>query len=195
MILARVYVGDVAGGPVDYSAIFAETAADALTLPPLNPGESRRVAVRFYDSDTGLEELNTDAQITLLINNDGLDISVIPPGPAGLVVRDTGPGAALVTWQYNYLSDDVVPEYWDVYATPGDIPDYAVPVASVPHDSLKIRFSYELTGYAPGVAVAVAVRSRRGDAHDPNTVALAWIPVGIPTPAAGVTAAAVDYEV
>lgn len=195
MILARVYVGDTAGGPVDYSTPFLETAAETAELPPLNPGESRRVAVRFVDSDTGLEELNTDAQIYVTMDMAGRDVSTVPPGPAGISLRDTGPGAALLIWQYNPQAGDEIPDAWDVYATPGNEVNYSVSEISITHNQLKTRYSYQLSGFVPGVAVAVAVRARKGAAYSPRPVALAWVPVGIPAPAAGVSATAVDYEV
>jgi hypothetical protein len=195
VILARIYIGDNAGGPVDYSTPFGETAADNVALPPLAPGGSRRVAVRFLDSDTGLEELNVDANIILYVSDTGMDMSVVPPSPAGMEVRETGPGAALVTWQYHLRADDETPDAWDVYATGGVAVDYASPVGSVAHDVNATRYSFALTGYPAGSPVAVAVRSRKGAAHDPNSVQSAWTPTATPGAATRLSASVVDIEI
>jgi hypothetical protein len=195
MILARIYMGDDYGGPVDYSTPFLETAADNVALPPLAPGGSRRVAVRFADSDTGLEELNTDANILIIVSDSGVDVSIMPPAPAGVEVRDAGPGAALVTWQVNLRAGDEPPDAWDVYATPGATVDYTAPVGSVAHDIQAVRYSLQLTGYAAGAPVAVAVRSRKGAALSPNPAVFPWIPAAVPGAATRPAASVVDYEI
>lgn len=195
MIQAHIYVGDDNGGPVDYTAPIAETAADTAALPPLGPGGSRRVAVRLTDTATGLEELNTDANILLVVSNTGMDESIVPPSPAGLSVRDTGPGAALVTWRYTMRPGDEIPDAWDVYATPGATVDYSAPAGSVAHDINMSFYSYQLTGYPAGTPVAVAVRSRKGTAHDPNTTQSAWTPLAQPGSTTRPVATVTDGEI
>lgn len=194
MILARIYIGDNAGGPVDYSAPFGETAADNIALPPLGPGGSRRVAVRFYDSETGLEEINTDASILLSVSISGLDTSVVPAAPAGMEVRETGPGLALVTWQYNYRQGDNIPEYWNIYATPGNTVDYSTPEGSEPYNADVVRYSYPLSPFPPGAPVAVSVRAGIGAALSPNLAVHIWIPTATPGAATRPEASVVDIE-
>lgn len=193
MIMARVYVGDAAGGPVDYSAPFAETQAETLDMPPLAPGARQWVGVRFLDTDTGLEELNTDAKFLISVDEVGNDVSIVPPSPAGLSIRDSGPDSAILIWQYNFRDGDEIPDAWDVYA--GVAVDYTAPVGSVAHNPFKVRFSYELTGFTPGIPLVVAVRSRKGAAHDPNTARLTWNPAGTPQPATRPSAEITDIEI
>jgi hypothetical protein len=195
VILARIYMGDNAGGPVDYSTPFGETAADSIALPPLWPGGSRRVAIRFFDSDTGLEELNTDASIILSVSDDGMDVSVVPAPPAGLAIRETGTGAALITWQYNLRAGDNVPEYWYVYVKPGEAVDWSSPEGLVPYDANATRYSYQIAGYPAGAPVAIAVESRKGNARNPNSVQLVWTPTARPGAATRLSGIAVDSEV
>lgn len=195
MILARIYMGDDAGGPVDYSAPFAETAADNAALPPLAPGGSRRVAVRFRDSVTGLEELNADASIILYVSDAGMDVSVVPAAPAGMEVRETGPGLALVTWQYNFRPGDNIPEYWYIYATPGDTVDYSTPEGSEPYNADAVRYSHPLSPFPPGAPVAVSVRAGIGAALSPNPAVHIWTPSAVPGPATRPAASVVDIEI
>jgi hypothetical protein len=194
VILARIYMGDNTGGPVDYSTPFGETAADNIALPPLAPGGFRRVAVRFLDSDTGLEELNVDANILIAVSVSGVDSSIIPPSPAGMEVRETGPGLALVTWQYNFRAGDNVPEYWYIYATPGETVDYTSPEGSEPYNADVVRYSHPLSPFPPGAPVAVSVRAGIGAALSPNPAVHIWIPTATPGAATRPAASVVDIE-
>jgi hypothetical protein len=153
------------------------------------------VAVRFYDSETGLEEINTDASIILYVSDTGMDMSVVPPSPAGMEVRETGPGLALVTWQYNFRDGDNVPEYWYIYSTPGETVDYTSPEGSEPYNANAVRYSHPLSPFPPGAPVAVSVRAGIGAALSPNPAVHIWIPTVTPGAATRPAASVVDIEI
>jgi hypothetical protein len=98
----NIYMGDHAGGPVDYSAPVA-TATDAdraWTTPALPRGSATRIGVRSVDPATGLEESNVDCVVTVRIDADGNDVSLRPTSPLGLAAAPMGIGGLLVSWRY-----------------------------------------------------------------------------------------------
>jgi hypothetical protein len=164
----NIYMGDHAGGPVDYSAPVA-TATDAdraWTTPALPRGSATRIGVRSVDPATGLEESNVDCVVTVRIDADGNDVSLRPTSPLGLAAAPMGIGGLLVSWRYLGGGSAIAPTDFAVYATAGAAVSYAAPALVIPRGVGRQDYSAPIAGLIPGQAYAVAVRARGAGGGD-----------------------------
>jgi hypothetical protein len=73
-----------ANDPINYTTPLAAVDALSWVTPPLSYPGDWRLGVRAYDSVTGLEELNLDAAVEIILDSAGNDISNRPLAPIGL---------------------------------------------------------------------------------------------------------------
>ena len=174
-IAYNVYANDGLGGAVNYAAPIATTAALTYSPGPLPMASDTTFAVRAFDTATGLEESNTEARVRVILDANGQDVTARPNPPNALAVRATSGGGALATWGYNPVGQGGAPAAFLVYLTPGAVPNYAAPAATVPYFAGTPRFSCALAGLADGVTYAVAVRASNAAATEGNTSAVALV--------------------
>lgn len=171
-----VYGNGGAGGPVDYSTpLVAGLASPTWTPPALAPGEDWTFAVRARDTANGVEELNVDAVVRIVVDGAGADVGSRPPAPKGLTARATAGGGAEVTWWVGPQIDPPIATGFDVWlATVASGPlGYGTPTATV---AAKPGGGYHravLTGLADGVEYQIGVRAKAaGISEDNEAVAL-----------------------
>ena len=174
-IIYNVYVNDGRGGAVNYGSPIATTAALTYTTGPLPPSSDSTFAVRAFDTTTGLEESNTEARVRVILDPNGKDITARPNAPTALAVRAAAGGGCLATWGYNPVGQGGAPTAFLVYLTPGPVPDYTTPAATVPFVVGTAGFSCTLAGLADGTSYAVAVRASNAAATEGNTSAIALV--------------------
>ncbi len=174
----RVYSNDGAGGPVDYSTPIATVSTLTYTPTALPHSSSTTFAVRAYDPATGLEEENTDARVTILIDASGNDVSARPNSPQGISARAGVAGAVRVEWAYVTSGQGAAPTYFDIWYTAGSTVNYAAsPLLSVAHTPGRLHYAADLPPQAGGVAAVVGVRARNANGRDPNTASAAVTPI------------------
>lgn len=182
-IVYWVYAGDNAGGPIDYSTPVAMVSGLTWDGPPLTPGSAKRYGVRTHSTRTGLTEHNTDAQVWIVVDDDGVDISKLPPAPVGLTAAAKSGGTALIEWSYPYQQLAALPLGFHVYLTPGTTPDYTTPAATVAYGPSLLPPGYQqaqpgnyrslLTGLTHATAYVVAVRAYTAIGEETNPVYVA----------------------
>jgi hypothetical protein len=187
----RIYASPPLGGPVDYSAPVATVAGLSWSSGSLSANARQTFAVRAYDTDTGLEDQNVDARLTVSLDALGNDITGLPNAPTGLGVRATAAGGAAVTWHYNPGGQGAAPSVFHVYiGTP--TPDYGSPAAIVPYVRGGRAFLASLSGLADGVAYQVGVRAVNASGEEQNTATASVVgAVSGPLPVVSLTASAV----
>lgn len=169
-LLYRVYGNGGLGGPVDYDHPLAAVPALTWPSPPLSPGSDWTFAVRAFDPATGLEDLNTDARVRVVVGLDGSDRSNVPGSPSGLTARATAGGTAAVAWSALNASGPSAPQGFRVWLAAGSTVDFAAPPAlDVAATPAKVSYRVTLSGLADGQAYAVACRAYLGAADDGNS--------------------------
>jgi hypothetical protein len=177
----QIYSNGGTGGPVDYSTPIATTTDLSFVAGPLAAPSDNTFAVRCLDPSTNLEEANTDARVRIVIDADGLDVTGRPNPPDTLVVRPTASGGCRINWAYSPAGQGAPPSGFYVYLSPGGVPGYSSPAATVPYIPGRAGYSCDLSGLADGAAYAVAVRSYNAIAAETNTTVVATV-VGDATP-------------
>lgn len=165
----HIYGNDSRGGPVDYTAVLATVTGTSWDSPTLPEEAVATFAVRAFDPDTGLEEENVDARLTITLDDLGNDLTGLPNAPIGLAARASAGGTAVVTWHYNPGGQGSAPTVFRVYlGTP--TPDYSTPAATVSYASAGGRgYSATLSGLSGGTVYQVAVRAANASGEEPNT--------------------------
>lgn len=157
----NIYGNDHAGGPVDYSAVVANTPSLTYSPTALPLDSDNLFAVRTLDSATGLEDRNVDAVVRIVIDASGADVTNRPPPAVNVSAIAHAAGKALVTWTFNRLAGGMAPVGFKVYLTIGSSVDYtASPTATVPYanDPATI-YTATLAGLADGTAYSIGVRA------------------------------------
>lgn len=192
-IVTRIYAGPPGGGPVDYTTAIATVSGTTHEIAGLAAGEKRRYAVRSVDTETGLEEYGTQAQLTLERDAAGADVSTRPAGPVGVSATPARAGGVTVAWAYFPRPDRPDPDHFAVWVTAGDAVDTSVdPDAIVPFAAFTPHFSAAVAGLADATAYAAGVRGILGGADDGNAevakfTAAAGAPLDVRAPSATTT--------
>lgn len=172
----NIYKGDNSGGPVDYGSVVATVAGTSWTSSAL-PVESRtRFGVRAFDTETGLEDKNLDATITVVVDASGADASREPGSPSGLSAVVSGSGSARIRWAYLETPGKPDPDGFNIYANIGDTVNWdAAPVQVVTFTPMARDFSAILSGLAAGSTHAIGVRSSLAGVRNPAGVATSYV--------------------
>lgn len=168
----RVYSNDAAGGPVDYSSPIGTTAALSFSPPALAAPSDNWFGVRAFDTVSGLEELNTDARVRILIDAAGNDITALPNAPSHLAALALAGGAARVTWSFNPAAwyGQSPPASFKVWLTAGASVNYAVsPATTAAYVRGRLIYTADLSGLSHGTLYSVGVRATNATGDEANT--------------------------
>lgn len=167
-------------------ATATETLAEKTTLSP----GTWRFAVRAANQYG--EEQNLDCMVEVILDADGNDITNRPLPPVGLRAIAIPNGSIRVEWSGQFLGPAAkAPTSYLVYMTPGTVPSYGEPAATVPASSgLFGIFSAVLAGGLDEQTYAIAVRASNAWGVEPNTqfVTVEAEVSGPPVPVAALTA-------
>lgn len=165
----HIYSNNGIGGPIDYSTPVATASGTTWTGPALSPGAVASYAVRAFDTISGLEESNTDATVTIMLDASGNDVTAVPMAPAGLSASPRAGGVVRVSWSYPSTGRVRRPAGFRVYAgTPAVA--YSAPAAVIPYDGPgSLHHFADLSGLTPGTTYAVAVRAYNASGEEANT--------------------------
>jgi hypothetical protein len=156
---ARLYRGDDAGGPVDWTNLVAQVDGTTYDVGDLLAGQTRRYGLRIADLATGLEETGTAAQVTLARLASGDDATGPPGGPTSIAFAMKPAGVGLLSWTYLPHPGRDDPFTWDVYANVGDAVDWSLdPIKSVAVAPVVLTYSTTVTGFVDGDTYSVGVR-------------------------------------
>ena len=169
----RVYVNDGAGGLVDYGSPLTTTSSLTYTPSALGLNTDTTFAVRAYDTVSGLDDLNTDARVRIVVDGSGNNITDVPVAPATVGARAVADGDILVEWTYPWRGPDRVPTGFRVYQGTSSV-SYASPVATVDHDGAE-AYSATITGLADGTTYRFAVRAYNAIGTETNTVVVSAV--------------------
>jgi hypothetical protein len=184
----RVYANDGAGGPVDLTSPVATVSGLSWTSGPLGLPSDNTWLVHAYSPASGLEDLNADARVRVVLDPGGADVTARPNAPVGLSAVATAGGTLAVTWTYNPGGQGGSPTGFHVYlGTP--TPSYGTPAATAPYTAPGVAYRAALAGLADGVTYQVAVRAYNATAEEANTaVASAVASAAGPSPVDDLTA-------
>lgn len=173
----RVYANDGAGGPVDYTTPVATTSSLTYVGSALPLSSDTTFAVRTRDTVSGLEDLNTDARVQIVVNAAGADVTNRPNAPRGLTARLLAAGSIRVEWLYPPAGQLGAPTSFKVWATLGASVNYAAsPSTTVTYDPGRQLYSATLTGLTGGSAYSVGVRATNASGDETNTASVAITP-------------------
>jgi hypothetical protein len=182
-IVYDIYKGNSSGGQPDYSASPYASGITALTWTDsaaLADNTETVYGVRARDTVSGLNDGNTDAQVTIPVGASGQDLGGLPYAPAGLSATPGSGGTALVQWVYAATNRDNLPTGFHVYFwQSGDSPNYTTPAETVAYGLSGLPFalnvpgtptySASLAGLSDGVSYVVAVRAYNAAGIEQNT--------------------------
>lgn len=191
----HVYANDGAGGPIDYGTVYAETTGLSFTTDTLTGPAVWSFGVRAHDHDTGLEERNVDAVVTIRLDAAGHDITNIPAPVLALTGHAGKAGTATLSWQYQTSDQAKAPRQFNVYqglAGGGGGVNYATPVATVPYRALLRVFQATVSSLTDGTTYLFSVRAANatGEEQSMTTVSVLAETSG-PSAVIGVSASAV----
>ncbi len=146
----HVYANNGQAGPINYSQPIATVPATSVNpagsfvTPPLAAPSDNLFAVRAFDDVSGVEEANTDAQVHLIIDANGNDVSSRPGAVVGLAARWTIGEVGLVSWGYSSVGQGGSPSQFLVTALPVGVP--VIP-GLVTFPTQQVTFVAGITGY------------------------------------------------
>ena len=170
-IVYHIYSGNSSGGPIDYTTIVATAGSLSAALAALPLGSTTRLAVRAYDTVSGLEEQNVDAVLTITVGSTGADLTGVPRPPIALSARAAAAGAVRLDWSYPYPGSKNLPVGFHVYRGPTGAVSYASPVATVLYGGVP-NLHTTVTGQTDAVSYDFVVRSYNAAGEEGNTVAV-----------------------
>jgi len=177
----HVYANTGAGDPINYSVCLATVAGQSWTSPALNAPCHFKMGVRAFDRTLGLEEQNVDAAIELILDVNGNDVTMTPAPPLGLRALPIAGGVIRVEWTCLYGDSLRQPLGFHVYLGPGSVPNYTLPVSTVPWSVGRFGcFSADLVGPGNGAPCSIGVRSYNAVAEEQNVTVLHITPDNSP---------------
>jgi hypothetical protein len=170
----RLFSNGGTGGAVDYSAPLADVATLTWATPPLTAPGDWTFGIRPYDDATGLEDLTGAAEVRVVIDASGADITARPNAPFHVQARATAAAGLLVEWAYSPVGQGGPPTGFRVWATAGVSVNYAAaPNATVAYTDRTRYFAAPLAGLTAATAYAVGVRAYNAAGAETNTAAVA----------------------
>lgn len=169
----RIRSRDLNATPPAPWVTLGDTAGLTYDCPPLGPGAVVAYQVNAYDDLTGYEDENSDARLTVRLNDAGEDVTGLPNAPSRVSVVPKAGGTARVSWVYNPGNQGGAPSGFRVYAWPASGPsDYTTPsaVAGYTRGDRNRTYSATLTGLADATAYRVGVRAYSAAGEEANEV-------------------------
>ena len=187
----RIYANTGAGDPINYATPIATTTGLTWTSGTLSYPSQWSWGVRAFFEDSGLEEMNVDVVVTLVLSSSGQDITNTPPAPIGLRAFPVASGGIKVEFTEPPCSTAQTPTGFHCYAGTGT-PNYGTVAATILYSSgLAGSFAATLTGFSNGQVVAIGVRAYNatGEEQNVNFVTATALSVG-PSAVVGLVALA-----
>lgn len=167
----HIYANDGAGGPVDYTSPIGTTASRSFETAPLAASTDTTFAVRAFDSESGLEEENTDARVRIVLDTSGSDISMRPAPPIGLTAEATAGGVVRVRWMAPTTTLFGRPLGYRVYQG-SPWPSFDAPALEVSATDARLYVA-DLKGLSDGEEIQICVRSYNASGEEANTTFIA----------------------
>lgn len=182
------------GDPINYGSPIATIPGlnnTTYTTSPLFVPGIWKFGVRTYN-EFGIEQ-NIDAQVTIILDASGNDITNLPNPPTNLKVFATAGGSIRVEWWFPLASGPKAPAGFHVYISPAPTLSYASPVGTVSYASgIQNTFRFNSSGYSDGVTYVVGVRAFNAVSEEKNTSVVSVVAESVgPTAVVGLTATAV----
>jgi hypothetical protein len=155
----NVYANDGLGGEVNYATPIATTTGLTCIVGILAFPSDNTLAVRAFDSGSGIEEANTDARVRIVIDASGNDVTTQPNAVIGLHARPTAGGTCWVAWGYDTTGQGGPPAQFHVTLTPGATPSLTSPAATIPYSPGVAGYGCSLSGLANNTLYTVAVQA------------------------------------
>lgn len=174
-----IYSGDNSGGEIDYSTPVATVSGTSTSLSALPLGSRTRFGVRAHDTVTGLTEQNVDAQVEIVVDGSGNDISAVPLPVQAPGARAGQGGSVVLTWSYPYPSQPHPPTGFHVYQGTGTV-SFVSPVQTVTFHPGQTRYRTTITGLSDGVAYLFTVRAFNGTGEEASTATVGATAVTTP---------------
>jgi hypothetical protein len=165
----HVYTNDGAGGPIDYDTPVGDTDQLSFLTSVLGQPSDNRFGVRAYDDVTGHEELNADAVVRIVVDGDGVDITLQPAAPIALRARAVADGTVKVSWSYDPAAPGGLPTGFRVWVTLGTVVNFGNPPAATLAFLGPVYHEVEVESLTDGATYAVGVRAYNAAAEEPNT--------------------------
>ena len=118
----NIYANDGKAGDVDYSTPIASTSDLTFATGTLATPSDNTIAVRAFDTVSGIEEANTDARVRIILDASGNDITAQPNAVVGLSATPTVGGTCWVSWGYVPTGQGGAPSLFNVTLTTGTTP-------------------------------------------------------------------------
>ena len=170
----NIYSNLESGESVRYTSPIASLVSTLWTSPCLASPGVWSFGVRAADANG--EEQNLDANVTIVLDASGNDITSRPSSPVGLRAFPLPSGSARVEWFSPLARGASAPMGFHVYIGIGTGPDYAAPVATIPYgQGFFNTFVANVTGLTSGVTYRIGVRAYNTSGEEPNTVSVAVV--------------------
>lgn len=190
----HVYSNSGIGDPINYSSPIDTTGTLTYTTAPLSFPGVWIFAVRAFYVGSGLEEMNVDAAVKIILDTSGKDITNSPPAPIGLRAFATLASTIRVEWTEPPSTSAKTPTGFHIYLGTTGTPDYTTIVGTVLFNtSLAGSFVYNSSPLLSGTTYAVGVRAYNSTAEESNTSTVLVVPQGTgPTAVVGLTGIAIS---
>jgi hypothetical protein len=127
--------------------------------------------VRAYDTVTGLEEANTEAQVRIVIDADGADVTGRPNPPNAVGIATAQGGGCRVYWAYRLDPRYGTPEGFSVKLAPAGAAPGSALVGTVPYVSGQVSYSWGFPGPFAFATYTAVVASYNATGTDGGTAA------------------------
>jgi hypothetical protein len=178
-IAYRIYSNGGTGGPVDYSAPVASATGPGYVSAPLPVSSDTTFAVRAFDPGTGLEEANTEAQVRVVLDGQGADVSGRPNPPHAVGLAPAPGGGCRVNWAYRPDPWSGAPDGFQVYLTQVGSARGGSPAATVAYAPGQVGYRCVLPGPFGFATYTAVVESYNAAGADGGTAA-STAAVGLP---------------
>lgn len=159
-----------AGDAVNFTTPAATVSGLSWTSPALAAPGTWKLAVRAFDTVSGLEEANVDCAVTVVLNASAQDVTGQPAAPVGLRAFSLAGGSVRLEWFYPVVNRAKVATGFHVYTGSG-APNYSTPIQTVAFASgIANAFATTLTGLADGAVLTIGVRAFNATAEETNTM-------------------------
>lgn len=177
----RIFAGNTAGGPIDYSTVVATVSGLTWTGTALPAPSQTRYGVRAYDTVAALDDGNTDAAVLILINGAGADVTNQPKAPQAATATPAAGGTVNLTWLYPYTDAATRPTGFHVYQGPfpgalGGSPVLTVPFGVGPLSGSggpSRLFRGQVTGLTGGSSYQWGIAAYNAAGDGPQTIVTA----------------------
>lgn len=168
-ITYKVYWNSGNGEPIDYANPLANLSTPSFETGTLVAPGDYLFGVRTFDSDTNLEESNTNIRVRLILNALGRDVTGRPSPPFALNCRLTNSGAQ-ISWCHRTTWSCLPPTGFRVYLGTSAGVDYSTPVNLVNYSDSIFHYTADLINLVSGLNYSVCVRAFNAIDEESNII-------------------------